>query len=394
MLNRQLTTHLHKLAKQLPIIAIVGPRQSGKTTLAKLAFPGYHYVSLEDLDHRAYATEDPRGFLQDYPAGTIVDEAQLAPQLFSYLQTHTDKTNKPGQYILSGSQNFLLLEKISQSLAGRVNLLTLLPLSLAELSNNNLLRNNVNSLILNGFYPRLYSAKLAAKDWYPSYIQTYLERDVRQIKNLLDLAPFQLFLKMCAGRCGQLLNLSALANECGISHNTAKSWIGILGASYIIYLLQPYHQNYNKRLVKTPKLYFYDTGVACSLLGLKTAEQLTAYHLRGALFENFIISDMMKSVFNQNQTPALYFWRDKSGHEIDCIIEKADQLLAFEIKSGKTITEHLFSGLRYFQQLAGHPLESFLIYGGDQKQNRNHAKVVSWLTFAETAFAKLLTDSN
>ena len=311
MLKRRLARQVQQLAKKFPVVAITGPRQSGKTTLAKALFSDLPYVSLEDPDTRQYAIQDPRDFLQQYDQGAVIDEAQHAPDLFSYLQTHVDKSQENGRFILTGSQNFLLLEKINQSLAGRVAINKLLPLSLHELQTNKIALTTPEESIFRGFYPRLYTDKtLLPTEWYPNYIQTYLERDVRQIKNILDLSQFQLFLKMCASRVGQLLNLSSLANDCGINHNTAKSWIGLLEASYIIFLQRPYYQNFSKRLVKMPKLYFYDTGVACSLLGIREVEQVNTHFAKGALFENLIILELLKHRYNQGLENNLYFWRD------------------------------------------------------------------------------------
>lgn len=379
MITRELTPYLIKRASQLPIVGVIGPRQSGKTTLVKEAFANKPYVSLEDLDTRQYASEDTRGFLANFPNGAIFDEAQKVPELFSYLQTLVDSQNTPGQFILTGSQHFLLLEKISQSLAGRISLLTLLPLSCRELSQANLLAEDYLNLIFKGGYPRLYQFNLSPEEWYPEYIQTYIERDLRQLKNVHDLATFHRFVKMCAGRVGQLLNLSALANDCGITHNTAKSWISLLESSFIIFLLQPYHENFGKQLTKSPKLYFYDLGVACSLLDIATEQQLQTHYLRGGLFENLIISEIIKSYLNHGQHPQLFFWRDKHGHEIDCLIKKSDKLFALEIKSSQTIANDFFANLKYWQNLSGNPAtQSALIYGGNQIQQRSLARVYPW----------------
>ena len=291
IIPRALETELRLLVQQFPVVALTGPRQSGKTALVKRLFPERTYVSLEDLDNRSFALEDPRGFLATYSKGVILDEAQRAPDLFSYLQTKVDETNEPGQYILTGSQNFLLLENITQSLAGRVALLKLLPLSLTELQSANYSLTSLEELLFRGFYPRLYKRTgINPSTWLSNYIQTYLERDVRLIKNITDLSVFQLFLKMCANRVGQPLNASELGNNCGISHNTVLSWIALFEASFIAYRLKPYHQNFNKRLMKMPKLYFYDTGIVCSLLDIRTPEQLKTHPMRGPLFENYVIA--------------------------------------------------------------------------------------------------------
>jgi hypothetical protein len=379
MFKRILTTELIQLASKFPLVAITGPRQSGKTTILRATFPELAYVSLEDLDTREFAESDPRGFLGNYAQGAILDEVQRVPKLFSYLQTHVDKQAKPGQFILSGSQNFLLLENITQSLAGRVALLNLLPLSLVELKQKQPQLNNLEEKMFTGLYPKLYKDNISPSDWYPNYIQTYVERDVRLIKNITDLSTFQRFLKMCANRCGQLVNLSALATDCGITHNTAKAWLSVLESSFIIFLLQPHYNNLNKRIIKSPKLYFYDTGLVCSLLGINNYEQLSAHYLRGGIFETFIIAELCKYYFNQGIRPPLYFWRDQSGHEVDCLIEKADELIPVEIKSGKTVASDFFSGINYWRDLAGQAVNaSYLIYGGEQQQQRNEVQVVSW----------------
>ncbi|HRZ97693.1 MAG TPA: ATP-binding protein, partial [Paludibacter sp.] len=322
MIERELKTKLVALATKYPIVTLTGPRQSGKSTLLRNTFPEYNYVSLENTENRLLAQSDPNGFLATYADKTIIDEAQLVPVLFSYLQTHTDIQGKVGMYLLAGSQNFLLMESITQSLAGRTAVLKLLPFSRYELQNANVRKINIDEEIFTGCYPRIYDKKIYPTDFYPYYIQTYIERDVRQLKHIGDLNKFILFLKMCAGRIGQLLNLSSLANECGIAVTTAQSWISVLESSYIVYLLRPDHNNYSKRLVKTPKLYFYDTGLACSLLNIIHAEQISTHFLRGALFENMVINEFVKKSLNAGHEPQLSFWRDKTGNEVD-LIEQA-----------------------------------------------------------------------
>jgi len=303
MIQRTITKKLLQLAGLFPVVSVTGPRQSGKTTLVRSTFPDYKYVTLEDPDTRMIALNDPRKFLQSHKKGIIIDEAQRAPELFSYIQGIVDQTNKEGEFILTGSQNFLLLEKISQSLAGRVAILKLLPFSLAEIQQAGLNTNNVDKLIFDGLYPRLYDKKISPVDFYPFYIQTYVERDVKLIKNITNQSAFVKFMKMCAGRTGQLLNISELANSCGITQVTVNSWLSILQASFIIYFLQPHHKNFNKRLVKMPKLYFYDTGLACSLLGIKEKEQLPLHFAYGSLFENFIINEIIKHTLNKGEIP-------------------------------------------------------------------------------------------
>jgi len=379
MIKRIISAKLKKLSLKFPVVSVVGPRQSGKTTLVKNVFPETDYVSLEDPDTREFALKDPRGFLATYSKSVIIDEAQRAPELFSYIQTAVDRRNKPGQFILTGSQNLLLHSHVSQTLAGRVAILKLLPFSIEELKNSRYEQKQSEEYLIKGFYPRLYDKRIKPADWYPNYIQTYVERDIRLIKNISDLAAFQKFVKMCAGRIGQILNLSSLGNDCGISHNTARAWLAILESSYIVFLLEPYHKNFNKRLVKMPKLYFYDTGLACSLLGIRNKTQLNTHYLKGGLFESFILSEMVKDKFNRAIEPGYYYWRDKVGHEIDCITETSGAVLPIEIKSGKTVTDDYFNGLKYWAKLTGQSgKNSYLIYNGDEDQKRTFANVVSW----------------
>ena len=379
MIKRQLAKKLKQATREYPVVALVGPRQSGKTTLVRQVFAGYKYVSLEDLDIRTFAQTDPRGFLETYSDKVIFDEAQRVPELFSYIQGIIDENKQQGQFILTGSQNFLLQENITQSLAGRVSILTLLPFSLSEIGKGGFKLDDYNKYLFKGLYPRLYDKKISEREWYLNYIQTYIERDVRQIKQITDLNTFQRFVKLCAGRTGQLLNLSALANDTGITHNTAKSWLSVLEASFLVFLLQPHHKNFNKRLVKTPKLYFYDTGLASSLLGIERADQVKTHPLRGSLFESLIVSEIVKSRLNQGQSPNIFFWRDKIGHEIDCLYETAGKAISVEIKSSQTITESFFANLQYWNKLSGgQDKDSILIYGGDEEQKRSRGRVISW----------------
>lgn len=374
---RTLETPLKFLATKYPVITLTGPRQSGKSTLVRHAFPQMPYVSCEDPDIRQFAAQDPRGFLATYPSA-VIDEVQKVPEIFSYIQTLVDATDLPGQYILTGSHDFLLLERISQSLAGRAAVLRLLPFSLSEIRTA-ATEKTWEAFVLKGFYPRMYKMNISPEHFYPSYVQTYVERDVRLIKNILDIGQFQLFLKMCAARVGQLLNLSSMANDCGISHTTAKSWIAILEASYIVFLLRPHHANFNKRLIKMPKLYFYDSGLAAYLLGIQSSEQLQTHYARGALFESFILSEIIKNMFHGGGQNRCYFWRDKNGNEIDCLIEHSGRLIPIEIKSGKTVIPDYFKGLAYYGRLAGDRADRpYLVYGGDSEQIRENAQVVPW----------------
>jgi hypothetical protein len=378
---RILEKKLKELAGQYPVLALLGPRQSGKTTLARHLFPNYQYVNLEELDFRQFAIADPRGFLETHSSGKglILDEIQNTPDLFSYLQVRVDRDPRPGFYVLTGSQNILLNEQISQTLAGRIAIETLLPLSIEELALADRLPKPVFSLAHQGFYPPIYARKLDAQDWYKNYIQTYVERDVRQVRNVSDLALFQKFIKLCAGRIGQLLNLTSLSDDCGVSVNTIRSWISILEASYILFLLPPHHKNFSKRLIKSPKLYFYDTGLACHLLGIETPNMLVQHYLRGGIFESMILSNLYKRRFNQGKTPNLFFWRDKSGLEVDCIIEKGDRLVPVEIKSGQTASSDFFTSLEIYCRLASLPPSSgFVIYAGDEEQKRSSGYLLSW----------------
>lgn len=382
---RVLESKAKSLVRQFPILAITGPRQSGKTTLTQRVFPSWHFVSLEALDMRQFAQSDPRGFLAKYQRRIIIDEAQRVPDLFSYLQEAVDRHKRPGQFILTGSQNFLLHERISQSLAGRVAMLTLPPLSIEELTPAGIAVGEYPTRLFTGMYPRLYDRpRVSPRDWYRNYLLTYVERDVRQLKNISDLSAFQHLLALCAGRIGQLLNFSALAHDAGITHNTARAWLSILEASYLVVLLQPHHRNFRKRLVKMPKLYFFDTGLACSLLGVERAEQLETHHLKGNLFESFVMSELIKHCMNRGQAPNLFFWRDKVGHEVDGILDRAGKLTPVEIKSGKTILPEHFSDLDYWNALSGNdPRNSFMIYGGSGSQQRSHGQVLGWREAAD-----------
>ncbi|MFA4982210.1 MAG: ATP-binding protein [Candidatus Omnitrophota bacterium] len=379
MITRTISKKLHDLALKFPVVSVTGPRQSGKTTLVKNVFPKLAYVSLEDLDTREFAEIDPRGFLSTYDKGVIIDEVQRVPKLFSYIQTQVDKKKSAGQFILTGSQNILLHEHVSQTLAGRAAILKLLPFSIEELEKTSYRIKDIDDYLFKGFYPRIYDKKIPPSDWYANYIQTYVERDVRLIKNIGDLNVFQKFLKLCAGRIGQILNLSSLGNECGITHNTAKAWISILESCYIIFLLAPYYKNFNKRLVKMPKLYFYDPGLACSLLGLRARGQVATHYLRGSLFESALISELIKERYNRGEESGCYFWRDKTGNEVDCVLDVSGTLLSIEIKSGKTVTGDFFDGLKYWAKVAGeNGKKAYLVYGGSENQKRDFANVISW----------------
>ncbi len=381
MIHRSLEKELKTNAQQFPVVAVLGPRQSGKTTLVKNTFKKYNYVTLEDLDKQRLAQEDPRGFLEvnKNEHGLILDEVQYVPELFSYIKTYVDEHKGAGQFILTGSQNFLLNEKISQSLAGRIAISTLLPLSIDEFKHASLLPGNADTLMFTGSYPRIFDEKISPIKWHKNYIRTYLERDVRSLKNIENLSLFQHFIALCAGRIGQVLNLTSLGNDCGITTNTVNAWLSLLECSYIIFRLQPHYKNFSKRLIKSPKLYFYDTGLACSLLGITSEKQLFSHYLRGNLFESFVLSEFMKYQFNNDSQPNVYFWRDNQKHEVDAILEHGSQLTPIEIKSGKTINSNFFDGLNYWNALAKNdPTKSFLVYSGSEKQKHKGINILGW----------------
>jgi len=382
MINRTAAARLIKLAKTFRSVAVTGPRQSGKTTLCRTVFPAKPYVSLENPDVLDFATTDPRGFLSQFKNGAILDEVQRAPHLFSYLQQILDETKKKGVFILTGSNNFLLQENITQTLSGRIAYLQLLPLSLKELAESKKIKADYTAHILSGGYPEVNTKKINAADWYANYINTYVERDVRQLKNISNLLQFMKLLKLCAGRTGQVLNLTSLSNDCGIDQKTVAAWLSVLQSSYIIYLLKPYHTNFNKQVMKTPKLYFYDTGVACSLLGITNAKQITQHVAKGFLFENMIVSEMLKERFNNGKTDNLFYWRDKTGNEVDILTDDASKLTALELKAGETISTDFFKGLDYFSSLQKKPIKKILLYGGKQEQTRsNGITILPWNKF-------------
>lgn len=378
MYKREISNSILSASKKMPVIVLTGPRQSGKTTIVKSLFNSYQYVNLEYPDLREYAQNDPRGFLHQYKQGLIIDEIQHVPELFSYIQAIVDEKPENGKYILTGSQNFLFLQSVSQSLAGRAAIFYLLPLSISELSITDQYYHDYEDYIFKGFYPRIYDQNLNPTHWLLNYIQTYLERDVRQIINIKDLAKFQLLLRICVGRIGQMINFSALSNEIGVDSKTIKSWMSILETSFIIYFLNPYFKNFNKRLVKTPKLYFHDTGLACALLDIKSVEQLNQHYLKGSLFENMIISEFQKEMYNQGNRQLFYFWRDNTGNEIDCIFEKGSEIVPIEIKSSRTIQPSFFKGLNFWQKISGQSNTAYLIYGGDLTQKRNNIEIIGW----------------
>lgn len=379
MIPRTAEQTIRKLLRGFPIVTITGPRQSGKTTLSKIIFSDRPYRSLEDPDIRQAATDDPRGFLERFPDGAVLDEVQRCPHLLSYLQTMVDADGRMGLFILTGSQQFGLLSGITQSLAGRTSFVELLPFSLSELADAGLVPGNLDEMLLKGGYPPLYNRDVSVHAWFSAYVTAYIERDVRQVLKVQELETFQRFVKLCAGRTGQLLNLSSLAADCGITHNTAKSWISVLEASYIVFQLRPHSANFNRRLVKAPKLYFFDAGLVCWLLGIQTPQHLETHPLRGNVFETFVVAELVKSRLNNGERPDMYFWRDSNGNEVDVVVEAGVQLIPVEIKSGKTVARDFFSGLDRWKALAGSRAQSpTLIYGGDEKYIHNLTNVMGW----------------
>lgn len=368
------------MAGLYPIVAVTGPRQSGKTTLLVNMFPEYRYVSLENPDNLSFAVNDPNGFLELYSEQVIFDEVQRAPQLFSYLQTWVDKSRKMGHFILSGSQNYNLLSSITQSLAGRVALFRLLPLDFAELKAEGLLPEDFSEILIRGNYPALYGRPIPTTDFYANYVETYVERDVSLLLNIKDLSLFRTFLRLCAARSGQLLNLAELSRDAAISVPTVRSWLSILESSYLVYQIPPYFRNFSKRLVKSPKLYFYDTGLLCFLLGIKTAGHLQLSEQKGAIFENFVINEYLRQNFHQNLHREFYFWRDSNGLEIDLLIGGGSPAFDLvEIKASKTIHQKMFNNLDVVEKLAGKPSSrKILVYAGAQSQKRTGYQVWAW----------------
>lgn len=393
MIPRHLSARLIADARDFPVITLTGPRQSGKTTLARATFPDYAYVSLEDPEEREYALADPKGFLARFDTRVILDEVQRAPELFSYLQGIVDEVDFSGQFILTGSQNFLLMERLTQTLAGRTAIHHLLPLSLGEqlgrglapiedLSANRGFEapgRDLFEVLLQGGYPRIHQKAIAPTRWLRGYYQSYLERDVRQLLHVGDLDAFRRFVGLCAGRVGQLLNLSSLANDCGITHTTARRWLSVLEASFVVVLLRPYHRNFGKRLVKAPKLYFVDSGLLCYLLRVRDPESLRTHASRGAIFESWVLSELTKRALNAGMEPDLWFWRDARGHEIDLVVDAGKRPLLLEVKSGQTLSTDYFRNIDYVRQKADPDrLDAMVVYGGDRNEKRRGGHVRAW----------------
>jgi len=383
MIPRTLEQKLRELAGYYPAVVVTGPRQSGKTTLSQIVFPAKAYVSLEALDTREYALSDPRGFLAEYGDGAIIDEIQHVPELLSYLQSDIDARPDPGRFILTGSQHFGLSQSISQSLAGRCGILVLLPPSLDELRTFPTAPADLFSVLWQGAYPRIYDRDIPAHQWLADYTATYVQRDVRQVINVGDLQVFSGFLKLCAGRTAQEINLSALGSDAGLSHNTVRAWLSVLETSYIIHRLPAWHANIRKQVVKAPKLHFFDSGLVCYLLGIRRQEQLRFHPLRGAIFESWVISEIYKTIVHSGVQPNLFHYRETRGLEIDLLIEQDEGLDAVEIKSGATIAVDFFKNLKRFSdrmKAAGknRPIRKHVVYGGDDSRQRSDAQVLSW----------------
>jgi predicted AAA+ superfamily ATPase len=394
MLKRTLSRKLIDLVRKFPVVSITGPRQSGKTTLTKILFKKHDYVSLEEPHEREFAIADPKGFLRRFSGGVILDEIQKAPILLSYIQGIVDSNEVPGRFILTGSQQFHLMEKVSQTLAGRTAIVQLLPLSLNELLSRpesdpwkiEILPSaiekpafSLEEILYSGLYPRIHDRGLEPHDWLSAYYRTYVERDVREVANIGNLETFQRFVRLCAGRTGQLLNLLSIATDCGISHTTARHWTSILQAGFIIHLLPPHHTNFSKRIIKSPKLYFLDTGLLCYLLRIREPEDITDHAMKGAIFETFVLAELYKSFAHRGEAPPLYFWRDRTGHEVDVVMDTGKKLIPVEVKSTETIDSSLFAGLRYYTTL-GPPASKtgVLIHGGETLYSRENFVVRPW----------------
>ena len=382
IIDRRISSHLREMLKLFPVVSLTGPRQSGKTTLLRHYFGDYKYYNLERIDIRQLVSADPVGFLKEAETGVIFDEAQNMPELFSYIQVISDERNNNGQYILSGSQSFILNENINQSLAGRVSVNVLLPFDITELPGY--VDVEPSQMMLSGFYPRVHDRNIKPSDFYPLYLQTYIERDIRTLRSIENLQTFTRFLGLCAGRTGQILNLSSLANDAGVAVNTAKAWLSLLESSYVIFLLQPYHRNFNKRIIKSPRIFFYDVGIVSSLLRIANSQVLFTHYSYGALFENLVISEIVKNQVHRGKRPSVYYWRESNGVEIDCIIEQENgKLTALEIKAGETFNQDYIRNLLLFpDENMGEKIRKAVIYGGSEAATIKGIKIIPWRDFA------------
>lgn len=388
MIRREISSRILQYARRYPVVTMTGPRQSGKTTLCKALFPKKRYLSLEDLDVRNEARQDPRAFLEScLPGGAILDEVQRVPELLSYLQSAVDARGKAGLFILTGSQNFDLLHSITQTLAGRTAMATLLPFSLREICRGKPVI-PMDKMLYTGFYPRIHDKKLNPTEALSFYVSTYLERDVRSLVQIRNLSQFEVFLKLCASRTGQILNLSGLANDCGVNHNTVGSWLSVLEASYIVHQVRPHYQNLRKRLVKAPKLYFMDVGLACYLLDIENPKQIANHPLRGALFETFVVAEILKNRFNAGRRSPLFYFRDNVGNEVDLILERGQRIIPVEIKSGKTVVEDSLRGLRYYSRINPKAAQNgVLVYAGDRSYRYTQLQIFSYKHLAQQSLS-------
>lgn len=383
MIRRTISEHVLKMATQYPVVTVTGPRQSGKTMLVKSLFKDKPYVTLENIDSMERAEKDPRRFLGSFPDGAIIDEVQRVPQLMSYIQGIVDDRQMNGMFILTGSYQLTLMQSITQSLAGRSAIVELLPFSMEEI-NKNYKNNSIDDYLFKGAYPRIYDQNLEPHQALNFYVKTYVERDLRELSQIHNLSLFKKFMRMCAGMTGQILNLSNLANSVGITHTTAKEWMSLLEASYIIFLMEPYFVNIKKRLVKSPKLYFYDTGLAAFLIGINEQQQLKTHPLRGNLFENFLVTEILKERYNSGKSNNINFYRDHKGNEVDVIYNIAQHVLPIEIKSGETVTKEYFKGLNYFEKLFPNlPYGKAVVYGGEKYYQQENTQIVSFLKTIE-----------
>lgn len=382
MIDRTLASRARQLAEKFPAVTITGPRQSGKTTLARMTFPDHPYASLESPDVQAFALEDPRGFLAQFPEGAILDEVQRAPDLASYLQELMDEPGRKSTWILTGSQDFALMASLSQSLAGRTAVLHLLPPSLGELRRFGPLPEDLLEVLFAGAYPRIHERGIAPGDFLSAYTATYVERDVRQTLNVGDLAAFQNFMRFCAGRAGSLVNLSGLGSDAGVSQPTARAWLQALEAGFLTFRLRPFLPNLRKRLIKTPKLYFFDSGLLCFLIGIREPEQLRHHPLRGAVFESWVASEVLKAHHHRGTRPSVFFYQDRRGHEVDLVVELGARLVAAEVKSARTLASDFLGPLHSFQKLLSQArstgVESALVYAGDESSRRRGTAIVPW----------------